>query len=102
MIRTDGDGRVYFQWLGNNKYTVKGQFEAGWKMKCDTIYYQDEPRRYTHVPYYETDMLVYQDNILCHSFQLTADKRLPEKLIDFARTHEDIWWPNERTQEQKD
>ena len=92
VLRTDENGRVYFQWLGNSAYKANGRFELGWKMKCTTIYYQDKPRRSVHVPYCEASLLVHQKDILCHSFTLTKDKKLPKAILDFAAEHENIWW----------
>jgi hypothetical protein len=92
VSHTDTSGRVFFRWYGNNGNATHGQFERGWITMSRTVYYQDEPRRVTHTPYYDINVLINQDDILCHSFTLTKDKRLPRSLLNFASTHKDVWW----------
>jgi len=92
VIRTDEEGRVYFRWLGNNEYSARGAYERGWIMRDKEIYYQDEPKRPSHSPYYDTDVLIHQSDIICHSFTLTKEKRLPGIILEVAARHPNIWW----------
>jgi hypothetical protein len=61
-------------------------------MRNKEIYYQDEPKRPSHSPYYDTNVLIHQSDIVCHSFTLTKEKRLPGIILEVAAKHPNIWW----------
>jgi len=96
VTRTDEHGRVYFQWMGNNKNTPRGTYKKGWLRPDGELYYDDKPRHKSHEPYYEIQLMINQSDIICHSFHLTPTGRLGSWVIEYASEHDDIWWTGKR------
>ena len=49
----------------------------------------------------DDNIVMNQREVLLHSFQLTADQRLPPALITAISNHDCIWWSDEVASDKK-
>ena len=95
VIHTAADGKVEYRWYGNGGTGLKLPFRKGWTQPNGTIYYSNDQGGPKDQPYYGTELEVYQRDILCHSFSLTAGGHIPQLLINFIKNHNDTWYGKE-------
>ena len=95
VISCSDDGDLKLQWVSNTHDSPEGTFQLGWTApKKIQPYYADEKIHANHRPYMasDDDVSMNQRDVLLHSFQLTDDNRLPQKLLTAISDHDCIWW----------
>jgi hypothetical protein len=94
VIKAHADGRLDIQWLGNGTTSVRNALYLGWRTpKGKAVYYADEPKTATHVPYCVGTIASHQHDVIMHSFELTAEgRKLPAVILRTLAAHPNVWW----------
>jgi hypothetical protein len=73
---------------------VRNALYLGWRTpKGKAVYYADEPKTATHVPYCVGTIATHQHDVIMHSFELTAEgRKLPAVILRTLAAHPNVWW----------
>ena len=98
LLKSDPNGELTLQWLGNKKDDVRGNFELGWLNDKGKPYYAPVPKDLEHKPYTANSdgVCMNQRDVLMHSFSLTETGKLPRPMLRTISTHPNVWWSPER------
>ena len=98
ITKSNPDGKVQYQWLGNDRNNVRQTLKPGWTTKKgDKIYYSDKKRAKDHTPYNgHDDVPIHQRDIVIHSFELTKAGMLPKHVLRAISNNPDVWWTDPR------
>ena len=100
VVSTGKYNRIKCWWYGNDdSNNVNKPYKKGWRDGRGKTYYADEPAKPTHKPFYETRFIIKQSDLLCHSFALGPEGKIPASVIKAAKDSEDVWWPDARIED---
>ena len=98
ITKTNPNGQVQYQWLGNDRNNVRQALKPGWMTKKgNKIYYSETKRAADHIPYNgHTDVPIHQRDIVLHNFELTKTGMLPKHVLRAISNNPEVWWKDPR------
>lgn len=99
VLSAHTDGTLDIQWLGTNGDNTKPHRAAlslGWMPKTEfKPYYNAVKRNRAHREYRvadDNDAPFRQEDVILHSFELTAARKIPTPVQRAISEHPDVWW----------
>jgi hypothetical protein len=101
LTKANRDGSIEFQWWTNEREDIRSTIQPGWisgqgKNGEPIVYYHYERKDEGHPPFMgHVDLPMTQKDIVVHSFELTAAKKVPMVVLKAVDEDYRIWWTME-------
>jgi hypothetical protein len=98
LISRDNQGSLHFHWLSNYSDNCKGTFRHGWlDSKDNKVFYQVKltpslEKRCEPITGKMFDTHIIDEDVVVHSFELTAAHRLPAAVMRVISNDDRIGW----------